>query len=247
MYSPLNPIVGLSQMTPIFDAVADTAPSVTDGTIVAAIDPWWGGAEFVYAKAEGAIRNKGLVMFVPTFDATDKRWNWDATELADSANLGRSVGVAVRALADEEYGWFQITGLTPVNCDADVAADTAFGVAATGQGGALTAGKEILNARVAAPATTTVAKTNCYSEAGSYEIEVTNSDGWFIGAYMSGTGVGANAKITKISPDGRRVTVDVVSTARITGTVTATYNNATIFYNVVFLNRPHLQGQDAVV
>ena len=55
--------------------------------------------------------------------------------------------------------------------------------------------------------------------------------------------MGTNARVVSIDPSGRFVTVDVANTtAGIAGTVTATYNNATIHYNVASLNRSFAQG-----
>jgi hypothetical protein len=43
-------------------------------------------------------------------------------------------------------------------------------------------------------------------------------------------------------PNGPEVTASVANSADIAGTVTLTYNNGTIFYNVVHFNRPFAQG-----
>jgi hypothetical protein len=131
--------------------------------------------------------------------------------------------------------------MTPVDCNASVAADTTFGIAAAGQGGANTAGKQILNARVMIAAAATVAKAGV-ANSGSNKLQVSGADGWFIGAYLSGTGIAAGTTITDIDPSGTQVTLSAVTTAAVNSTVTATYNNATIFYNVAHLNRPFAQG-----
>ncbi len=49
-------------------------------------------------------------------------------------------------------------------------------------------------------------------------------------------------RVTDIDPSGTLVTLSVATTAAVNGTVTGTYNNATIFYNVAHLNRPFAQG-----
>jgi hypothetical protein len=141
-----------------------------------------------------------------------------------------------------DYGWVQISGITPVNCQASVAADTTFGIAAAGQGGANGAGKQVLNARVLVAAAATVVKANCITTGLSIALQVPNSDGWFVGAYLSGTGIAGGATVVSISPDGRTVTMSAASTAAISGSITATYNNATVFYNVAHINRPFAQG-----
>src|SRR5574343_241490 len=99
-----------------------------------------------------------------------------------------------------------IARVTPVNCSANVAADTTFGITAAGQAGANSAGKQILNGRVMAPATTTVAKANSVAANASNMLQVTNSDGWFVGVYLSGTGIAAGTTVTSIDPSRRPTT-----------------------------------------
>jgi hypothetical protein len=240
-YSSTHGIIGATAVQSI--GQVDSTPRHPPGFIMTAADNWWGAGEFIYARAGGVITQYALCVITPTFDATLKSWRYDATEVPNTANLGRPLSVATNVMALGEYGWFQVAGLTPVDCTASVAADTAFGIVAAGQGGAIANGKQVLNARIIAPATTTVAKANSIAANGSTILQVTDSEGWFVGAYLSGTGVAAAATITKISPDGRTVTMSGAATAAINGTVTATYNNATIFYNVAHLNRPFAQGQ----
>jgi hypothetical protein len=77
---------------------------------------------------------------------------------------------------------------------------------------------------------------------GSYLIKVSNTDGWFVGMPLTGTGVGASAVITAIAVDGT-VTVDVVSTSTASSSVTGTYNDSTVYWNVVSLSHAFAQGQ----
>ncbi len=219
-----------------------TTAALYTGIIQSVVDPYWGGAELIYARANGAIRAFGLCILTPTFDSASSRYRYEATEAPSTANLGRSVCVSQEAMASGDFGWFCISGVTPVNCGAAVAAGTTFSNTAAGQGGAAVAGKQVLNAVVTAASSTTVAKANCTTLGLSTLLNVPNSDGWFVGAYLSGTGVAAGATVAAISPDGRTVTMSAASTATISGTVTATYNNATIFYNVAHINRPFMQG-----
>jgi len=241
MYSAVNPQVGYP-IPQLGGNIVDSTPRFQPGFKQAFIDPWWGYGEFVYGRAAGSIRAFGLVVATPVFDSTLNSYRYDMTEVPNTANLARSIYVAPKAMSSGDYGWFQVSGLTPINCSASVAADTSFGIAAAGQGGAVAAGKQLLNARVMVAAAATVAKANCQNTNGSAALHVPNSDGWFVGAYLSGTGVAAGATVSAISPDGRTVTMSAASTASIAGTVTATYNNATIFYNVAHINNPFAQG-----
>jgi len=241
MFAPVDALVGAPQ-SQFSGLTVDSSPRLQPGQLLTMTDPWWGTGEFIYARANGTIRAFGLCVLTPVFDSSLNAYRWDATEVPNTANLGRMVWVSQVGLSAGSYAWFQISGLTPVNCTASVAADTTFGIAAAGQGGANAAGKQILNSRVVAAATTTVVKANCTAHSGSTTLQVPNSDGWFVGAYLSGTGIAAATTVSSIDPSGRFVTLSAVTTAAVAGSVTATYNNATIFYNVAHLNRPFAQG-----
>lgn len=237
-FSSLNQFVGQQAISPY--TLADATSRHQSGLIMDAVDPYWGGGEFMYVRAAGAIRQFGLVVVTPVVASNAIRY--DATEVPNTANLGRMLGVAQTAMDSGDYGWVQIGGVTPVNCSAAVAADTAFGIAAAGQGGANSAGKQVLNGRVVIASTTTVAKANSTANSGSNKLQVSSADGWFLGIYLSGTGIAAGTTVTDISPDGRTITLSANTTAAVNGTVTGTYNNATVYYNVAHLNRPFAQG-----
>lgn len=242
MFNPVDSLVGVPQMQ-FSGLVADSTPRVQPGNFLTAVDNWWGAGEFIYARAAGNIRAFGLCVITPVFDSTLGSWRYDVTEAPNTANLGRALCVSTLALTAGQYAWFTLSGLTPVNCSAAVAADTTFGIAAAGQGGANSAGKQVLNARVVGASTTTVVKTGCTALNGTNVLNVPNSDGWFVGAYLSGTGIAVGTTtVTSISPDGRVVGLSANTTAQVAGSITATYNNGTVFYNVVHLNRPLAQG-----
>lgn len=237
-FSGLDGIVGYQQLTPY--NLPDTTARVQPGVIMGAVDPYWGGGEFMYVKANGSIRQFGLVVITPAVASGAVVYN--ATEVPNTANLGRSVGVAMVSASSGQFFWACVGGTVPVNCNASVAADTTFGIAAAGQGGANTAGKQLLNARVVIAASATVAIAGAVANSGSNQLRVPHSAGWFAGAYLSGTGIAAGTTVTDIDPSGTLVTLSANTTAAVNGTVTATYNNATIFYNVAHINRPFAQG-----
>lgn len=232
--------VGNFGLTP--SQAPDTTQREVLGTIITACDPVWGGVELLYARASASIRAFGLVSLLATWDATLGGFRLDATEVANTANLGRNLAVATAAMTVGQFGWFVISGSTPVNCNASVAAGATFGIAAAGQGGANSAGKQILNAVISVAASQTQVKANCIAANGSTVLQVPNPDGWFVGAYLSGTGIAATTTVAAIDPTGRFVTLSLATTAAVNGSVTATYNNATIFYNVATISRPFAQG-----
>lgn len=237
-YASMDGIVGTQQAA--FYLLPDTTQRMKTGSIVPVTDPYWGGAELMYVKATGTITQSALCIISSVFNTNT--WDISATVVPNTPNLAQSVGIACTSATVGQFFWLLVAGTAPVKSGASVAADTSFGITAAGTVGAVAAGKQILGGRIQAAATTTVIKTNCVNNAGSNQLSVPNSDGWFAGVYLSGTGVGAACTVTDISPDGRTVTMSAVSTAAISGSVTATYNNATIFYNVAYVNRPFAQG-----
>lgn len=236
-------LLGLAGMDGLNSAFApDTTQRGIMGQIIPAVDPYWGGAEFEYVYVNDTLVTGSLVSIVSTFDATNLRWRREAKLAASTALKGSSLGVAMAPAVATNYAWIQVSGLGPIASNASVAADTAFAVAAAGQGGALAAGKQVCNARVAVAATATVVKVATGGITGGSTLNVNNSDGWFVGLILTGTGMGASTKITAISQDGKTVTVSVVHTAAPSGNITATYNDGTIFFNVCEFNRPFQQG-----
>lgn len=247
--SKFRSLIPLAGVRPINQTYAqDTTLDENMGTLVPAVDPYYGGGEFVFAFFSAITPEKALVALTPTFDSTNNRWRINATAVANTANLGQSLGVAVMpATAAGTYGWVQVHGITPVACNAAVAADTSFGIAAAGQGGAVAAGKQVLNARIVGASGTTIVKVsaggvNGVGVTGDNRIQLNNTDGLFVGGYVAGTGIAAGAKITAIDVAEQLITVSANHTATVTGNVTMTPNNGTIFYNTAFLNRPFAQG-----
>lgn len=228
-FAPVSPTVGVPPIT--FNAITDSTQRATLGLRVAAVDPYWGGGEFIYLKSNDAVVQGSLV----TWDKDFK-----ATLLANTANLGVSVAVAVLAAASGNYFWAFLSGdRVPCSAQASVAAGTVMGIGAAGQVGASSAGKEIENAKSVIASTGTVAKANTITVNGSTTFTITNSDGWFPGIALSGTGVAASTTITSISPDGKSVVVNNAATASGSVTVTGTYTN----FVIAQMDRPFAQGR----
>lgn len=248
MYASIDPVVGTPALGMNQGINNQNPPLTPPGQFITAVDPWWGAGEFVYAYAAGTIRAFGLCVLTPSFqtvaaaNTVANQYRYDATEVANTANQGRPLAVAMEALVAGQLGWFCLTGLVPVNSTSAVAAAAAIGIVAAGQAGALAAGKQILNADCLGLSATTVVKANCTAGIGSTQLQVPSSDGWFPGVFLSGTGIAALTTVVSIDSSGRFVTLSVATTAAVAGSVTATYNNATIFYNILRLNRAFAQG-----
>jgi hypothetical protein len=215
---------------------------ILPGFIATAFDPVFGPGELIFARAGAAIRVAGACLWTPAWDSTNNTMQQNMTEITNTTLLGRAVYIyqGRTALTTGQYGWFLMTGVAPVNCTATVAAGTAVGIVAAGQLGANSAGKQILNAVSAVPATNTVIKTGIGTLGDNQIFFPGGTQGFFVGGFLSGTGVGAAAAITQVLPD--RVLVSVVNAAAIGTAVTQTANNAVIFYNFVAVNRPMAQG-----
>jgi hypothetical protein len=93
--------------------------------------------------------------------------------------------------------------------------------------------------------TPTVTKAIIGGLAGGNQIRVANTDGIFVGGTCSGTGVGTNALVNSIEPDGRTLNVSVANTSTpLSGNLTFTYNaaGAAPFFGTVTFQRPFAQG-----
>lgn len=242
MYAILEQIVGAPALSMAIGQVNQNPPLTPPGQIVNAADPYWGAGEFVYGYAAGTIRAFGLCVLTPSLQAGPAQYRFDATEAPNTANTGRPVAVAMQPMAAGQLGWFCIGGIVPVNSSAAVASAAAIGVAAAGQLGTNAAGKQLLNADCLGGSATTVVKANCTAPLGSTLLQVPNSDGWFPGVFLSGTGIAAATTVVSVDGSGRFVTLSAATTAVVAGSVTATYNNAAIFFNLVRLGRSFLQG-----
>lgn len=233
-YAPVDSVIGLYQINFIYQV--DTTERVATGTIINAYDSFWGGGEFVYAKASANVRMGGLVTLLPVL--TNGKYQLQATEAAVTLNQSRPVAIASSTVDSGEFGWFCIAGICPASAGATVVAGSPLGIfTSAGQvTGTIVTGRGIVNAVGVAASATTVVKTGCKGQSGDFNITIPNGEGWFIGCVLTGTGVGASAKIVSITPDGRTCTVDVANSAAVTGSVTATYTGFVLAY----LDRPSL-------
>lgn len=222
-------------------ATSGYVPQIPPGTVLSIEDPYFGGLEVIRL----AIPTSTTAIAVGTLAVWDGSGQY--VICPNTANLGQSLAVSLSYVPLNatyvQYAWFVVAGRFPVLCGASVAADTAFGITAAGKGGANSAGKQILNARVRTASTTTVAKANTTTQSGSTVLRVANTDGWFVGLPLSGTGIAGSTTITAIDQDNRSVTMNNAATASGSVTVTGTYNDGSSnYWNVAVMNRPFAQG-----
>lgn len=130
------------------------------GTVGGYDDPTNGYQEFIYGRADGAVTGAGYLCVEATgFDFAMA----STTNTAPGASgFGSRVGAAQAAMADNEYGWFQIYGKGSVRTLASAAKGTRLNSTATA--GAVdddgTTGAEAVNGLVLGTATGGAAATN---------------------------------------------------------------------------------------
>jgi hypothetical protein len=126
-----------------FQNIADTDTTQRHplGQIVTAIDPVYGGGEFIYLKGVASTVVGSLV----TYDL-----NAATTTLAPATGGTGQVAVAMSANIANQYGWYQIAGIAAVKApNAMVVGAEIFMLAATpgSVDDAAVAGEQILNAK----------------------------------------------------------------------------------------------------
>lgn len=201
------------------------APDTTQrhplGLIVEAVDPFWGGGVFLYAKSNDAILKGSVVMW-------DEKYV--ATLLPSAVTQGFAFGIAMAPSAAGTFGWVQLSGRAVYATNATVAADGVMAIAAAGILGATATGKQVTGIRNRKSATGTETLT-ANTKNGSNILKCVNGyDGFFLGMALSGTGIPASTVVAKLLPDGVTVlmgtsigTADKLATADGSITVTGTY------------------------
>ena len=123
-------------------AVTDTVQRHKLGTIVRAEDPVQGGGEFIYLKGIGST----VVGSMVDYDS-----NLGTTALSPATGGTGPVAVAMAANVANQFGWYQIGGVSAVKApNAMVAGADVFSLAATpgSVDDAAVAGEQILGAKV---------------------------------------------------------------------------------------------------
>jgi hypothetical protein len=139
---------------------ATGTPAYRLGSVGGYDHPTLGYQEFVYGRANGAVTGLGYACVELT--GFDFVMATVTQTTAGTAGFGTRVGVAQAALADNEYGWFQIFGKGSLRTLASAAKGTRLNTTATG--GALdddaTAGSEAVFGVVLGTATGGAEATN---------------------------------------------------------------------------------------
>lgn len=221
MFAAISPFVGANPFNDWF--VPDTTQRHVLGTVVPAVDNYWGFGEFMYVKSADAILKGSVVMWDESFNST---------LLPSAVTQGFAFGVAMAPMASGTYGWVQLRGRAVYKTNATVAADGVLAIAAAGILGATATGKQVLGIRNRIAATGTLtASAQTYN--GSNVLYFPQGyDGFFLGITITGTGINASTTvIAALDPDGKRAYLGTAigtasgrnSTATALVTVTGTY------------------------
>ena len=234
MYSPIHPVVGIQAFNEVM--VPDTTQRWTPGMIMDAVDPYFGYGRFVYLQSSGAVAPGRLQMVNDQTLIT--------ADLPNTANTGFPIVVARQNFsAINQWGWWQLEGVCPLQAQASVAAGAQIGIGAAGQVGAVSAGKMIMNARVLQPSTFTLTKSNgVIVQNADNRLFLSNTAGLFYGLAVTGsiTGIGGGSTVNGIDPSGRFITLSANTVAVVTiPTVTFTYTGFVLAY----LQNAFVEGQ----
>lgn len=138
--------------------IADTSTVALHpvGTIVKAVDPTYGGGEFIYLKGVASTAVGSLVSYNTS--------NFTTTLGVVAEKVPRPLAVAMSANVANQYGWYQISGVAVVAKLATVsfAANAALALASTGSGTAIAtaSGNEVQGAIIAAVASAATGRTS---------------------------------------------------------------------------------------
>lgn len=150
---------------------ATAVPEFKLGTVAGYDHPTAGYQEFVYGRAAGAITGLGYLCVEAT--GFDFAMASTTTTAPGASGFGSRAGAAQAAMADNEYGWFQIFGKGALRTLASAAKGTRLNSTATA--GAVdddgTAGSEAIDGVVLGTATGGAEATNtdamfCYPHVG---------------------------------------------------------------------------------
>jgi hypothetical protein len=150
---------------------ATDVPLFRLGTVAGYDDPSVGYQEFIYGRADGAVTGAGYLCVEAT--GFDFAMATTTNTAPGASGHGSRVGAAQVALADNQYGWFQVYGKGSLRTAAAAAKGTRLNTTATG--GALdddaTGGSRAINGVVLGTATVGAATSTdavfCYPSVGA--------------------------------------------------------------------------------
>lgn len=250
-YAGTQPVGNSSSFIEVADNDVLYRPMIPLGTVVDFQDPYYGNGRAIrlcIPKNTTAIRVGALALAAAATNAGILS-NYSFVICPVTAIQSRPVYVAMNNVALNasfaQYAWFAISGTLPVWCLSAVAITDRIWISATAGAGfvTLTIGRQIVGMFPVVASTGTVVKQNVRTVSGSPLIYPSNSDGWFVGQSVSGTGI-TTSLITAISGESAAPTVTLASNSSASGSVaaTATNNDGTNFFPICQFNGAFAQG-----
>ncbi len=217
-------------------------------------NPYWGSWELIRVRIPaGSVAFKCGALVVWTGAGN----NMITTLAPNTANQGAPCGFMLNSVPTnasfDQYAWVVISGVWVGHGLAFIASGASFGVSGVGQIGALTAGKQVLSAKVCDTASLSIIKS-ANIQAGSPVITVADSSGLFVGQNIaSNSAIPVNTVIASIDqstvPSKIRMgqtanpAIPVLATQTIGTSLLFVNNDGTNFYSTIHISRPFLQGQ----
>lgn len=137
-------------------AIADTSTTqkLPLGTIIKAVDPTYGEAEFIYLLGVASTSIGSMV----TYNAL----TWLTALAPIGAFKPQPIAVAMSANVASQYGWYQISGMAVCKkqCTVSLAAGATVGILSAGLIAGTGSGKEIQGALVAVVASAAAGRTS---------------------------------------------------------------------------------------
>jgi hypothetical protein len=231
MFAAITPTLGTQPFNDWF--APDTTQRQALGMEVTAVDPYWGTGVFVYLKSNDAVLKGSAVMWDEIYQAA---------LLPSAVTQGFPFAIAMAPAASGTYFWAQHTGRAVYKTNATVAADGVLAVAAAGILGATATGKQVLGIRNRISATGTVTASVLTTNGTNVLLAQKGYDGFFLGAVLTGTGIGASAVVAGLDPDGKRIytgtAIGTLSGANQTASGQVTLTGTYTGYGSGILNRP---------
>lgn len=139
-YTPSVMTIGVQPI-----ATTSTTANHALGTIIRAVDPTYGGGEFIYLLGVASTVAGSLVTYNGNSSGTP---TWQTTLAPSTAGLAQPVAVAMSANVGSQYGWYQISGNAVVATNGTLAAGPApVYLAGSGEVTSTQAnGKQVVNA-----------------------------------------------------------------------------------------------------
>lgn len=210
----------------------DTVQAFPLGTIITAVDPEYGEAEFMYLKGV-ANTVVGDIVIYDLFAKT-------TTRCPATGGIG-PIAVAMSANVASQYGWYQISGAAVIRANAAISAGAVLYMAATGAvDDAVVAGEDLKSAISLTAAGASLSSRTASTVNGSDLVTVSGLDGLFVGATVSGTGIPGSTTISAIGPWGGLYSNQIKLSAAATASGSITLSTAITNYVLGSIQRPYI-------